>query len=147
MKAVNITNPQTWNRYAYVGNQPLNSIDPLGLYKGVCPDETLVPCLWGGYNDAGAAGMLESLSWSGQMGYNDPNNDNMWVAQNAANLYTISVNVSGGFGKGKFNLTNPFTKLKQLAPSLCSGGGFGYGAANIPLGPDVGVAVYRFDRV
>ncbi len=33
--AVDITNPQTWNRYAYVGNQPLNSTDPLGLYCAI----------------------------------------------------------------------------------------------------------------
>ena len=31
LAAVDITNPQTWNRYAYVGNNPLNTIDPLGL--------------------------------------------------------------------------------------------------------------------
>ncbi len=31
LAAVDLTNPQTWNRYAYVGNNPLNSIDPLGL--------------------------------------------------------------------------------------------------------------------
>jgi len=24
-------NPQTWNRYAYVGNNPLGNVDPLGL--------------------------------------------------------------------------------------------------------------------
>jgi RHS repeat-associated protein len=30
--AVDFTSPQTWNRYAYVGNSPLNSIDPLGLF-------------------------------------------------------------------------------------------------------------------
>jgi RHS repeat-associated protein len=29
--AVNASDPQSWNRYAYVGNRPLNSIDPLGL--------------------------------------------------------------------------------------------------------------------
>jgi RHS repeat-associated protein len=29
--AVDLTNPQTWNRYAYVANNPLNAIDPLGL--------------------------------------------------------------------------------------------------------------------
>jgi RHS repeat-associated protein len=31
MAAADPTNPQTWNRYAYVGNSPLNNIDPLGL--------------------------------------------------------------------------------------------------------------------
>jgi len=31
LAAVNPGNPQTWNRYAYVGNGPLTTIDPLGL--------------------------------------------------------------------------------------------------------------------
>jgi hypothetical protein len=29
--AVDITNPQTWNRYAYVDNMPCNLLDPMGL--------------------------------------------------------------------------------------------------------------------
>ena len=33
--AVDITNPQTWNRYAYVANNPLANKDPLGLYCAV----------------------------------------------------------------------------------------------------------------
>jgi RHS repeat-associated protein len=32
LAAVDITNPQTWNRYAYLANNPLNKVDPLGLY-------------------------------------------------------------------------------------------------------------------
>src|SRR5258705_7849672 len=36
LAAVNPSNPQSWNRYAYVLNNPLNSIDPLGLSD--CPD-------------------------------------------------------------------------------------------------------------
>jgi RHS repeat-associated protein len=33
LAAVDPTNPQTWNRYAYVGNDPIGLVDPLGL----CP--------------------------------------------------------------------------------------------------------------
>src|SRR5713101_2759690 len=38
LAAVNPTNPQSWNRYAYASNTPLTVIDPLGLYTcGNCP--------------------------------------------------------------------------------------------------------------
>src|SRR5581483_9423095 len=35
--AVTMENPQTWNRYAYVGNTPLAATDPLGLNSSLRP--------------------------------------------------------------------------------------------------------------
>jgi RHS repeat-associated protein len=32
LAAVNPTNPQSWNRYAYVGDSPLSAVDPLGQW-------------------------------------------------------------------------------------------------------------------
>ncbi|MGC2112264.1 MAG: hypothetical protein WA655_22285, partial [Candidatus Korobacteraceae bacterium] len=66
LAAVDITNPQTWNRYAYVANNPLNTVDPLGLY--LCDpynyDDSSEPCNsdgtvfggWGGGSVAGGSG-------------------------------------------------------------------------------------------
>src|SRR5262249_44278451 len=35
--SANAANPQTWNRYAYVGNSPLSAVDPSGLFMAVVP--------------------------------------------------------------------------------------------------------------
>ncbi len=72
LAAVDLTNPQTWNRYAYLANYPLNNIDPLGLYKGKCGDEEkLLGCLWGGYTDAGAMMTWGSGSLAPTLYWND----------------------------------------------------------------------------
>ena len=42
LAAVDPTNPQSWNRYAYVMNQPLRSTDPLGLCSLVTTQTTTV---------------------------------------------------------------------------------------------------------
>ena len=37
LSAVDATYPQSWNRYAYVGNSPLSRVDPLGLQQYYAP--------------------------------------------------------------------------------------------------------------
>lgn len=111
--AVDITNPQTWNRYAYVGNSPLSNIDLLGL-KWPCENRPNTPPCNADLDDmSGAAGVagngsgvwanfLWYLSTNGSLGYwsgyNDPSQDNMWVPywvnQDPWDLFTISTTVT-----------------------------------------------------
>src|SRR5947207_8624238 len=44
LATVDPSDPQSWNRYAYVTNDPLSSIDPLGLRKP-CTDDDDCPRL------------------------------------------------------------------------------------------------------
>ncbi|MGC2108326.1 MAG: RHS repeat-associated core domain-containing protein, partial [Candidatus Korobacteraceae bacterium] len=81
LAAVDITNPQTWNRYAYVANNPLNATDPLGLYDAVlgCMGGDLACSIDGG----GGAGFITDTN----SGNSDPSSgssggvDCGWVCQ------------------------------------------------------------------
>jgi len=53
LAAANPANPQSWNRYAYVLNNPLSLVDPLGLAGG-CPGEISAGCSASGQPDLGA---------------------------------------------------------------------------------------------
>lgn len=58
MAAVDLTNPQTWNRYSYAANNPLKFTDPLGL-----------DCAY--FNDRGdAIESIDQFSDSGECGAN-----------------------------------------------------------------------------
>jgi RHS repeat-associated protein len=63
LKAVDMTNPQTWNRYAYVANNPLSAIDRLGLYCAIDPDGkgTFHGCAQGAAGFWWGSGVFEEL--------------------------------------------------------------------------------------
>ena len=48
-----LANPQTFNRYAYVNNDPVNLVDPTGLLPGVCPPEMSGPECLSSWNPIG----------------------------------------------------------------------------------------------
>jgi RHS repeat-associated protein len=57
LAAVDPTDPQSWNRYAYVDNSPLIYTDPTGMNKCFWQgNRTPVPCAGGGYASVGISG-------------------------------------------------------------------------------------------
>lgn len=44
LAAAEPTNPQSWNRYAYAGGNPLNAVDPMGLAAGGCQGDPGIRC-------------------------------------------------------------------------------------------------------
>jgi RHS repeat-associated protein len=68
LAAVNMTNPQMWNRYAYVMNSPLAYVDPFGLYLCETDDETGQTICDGNGIGAGGGG----FGGVGQPGQPDP---------------------------------------------------------------------------
>jgi len=95
LSAVDPTNPQSWNRYAYVLNNPLGYIDPLGL-----------ECLWddgsfdsefdgatGSVSGCGAAGgtwveLGQNGNWSDQA---NQDNQNLVTSIQAGNVSEVDI--------------------------------------------------------
>jgi RHS repeat-associated protein len=71
-KAGNVSNPQSWNRYAHVLNNPLVSIDPLGLQTDNCFQDpeteqwTCLPFIGGASFPAGAPGPCSDIVRDGR---------------------------------------------------------------------------------
>ena len=103
-----MTDPQTWNRYAYVANRPMNSVDPSGLACYPLERQLTGSCA-GGLNDEGA-----------QFGSN-------W---NEFDLFNIPVIGSGFFWQRTDQLlyANPNAGVGDITSAYLTGIGRGYGA-------------------
>jgi RHS repeat-associated protein len=149
LAAVDLTNPQTWNRYAYVRNQPLNAVDPLGLYCAINPDGgTFRGCQQGAAGFWWGSGVFEMLSLPvydasitpqlsstgtsitydpNQIGY--PNDQPQTITSQMVGLsYALLPNSTGMFS------------LSNSSAYLTTGGGFSNG------GPGVGGPVVSRNR-
>lgn len=58
LAAVTPTNPQTWNRYAYVANNPISNVDPSGLLVNDCEWDGCGP---GGPSGWGGVAVVDGL--------------------------------------------------------------------------------------
>jgi RHS repeat-associated protein len=115
LAAVNPSNPQSWNRYAYVTNNPLAKVDPLGLASAAClfavhrRNATPGPC--GGFYDSpdlssdsgGGAGLWGGL---GNNGYSIA--DAISGAPGTYLSYDVYGNVSFGFSIGLYEQTENY---------------------------------------
>lgn len=104
LTAVSLTNPQTLNRYAYVGNNPLNRIDPLGLDPcdaisyfitnascgGVGPGGQMIGGGGGGAGGGNIGVSTTAQQFFGSNYYNLPGNENV-IAQDQNGWYASEV--------------------------------------------------------
>lgn len=129
LAAVDPTNPQTWNRYAYVVNNPVSNTDPLGL-----------ECVWdnGSYDAAddphtGTPGTCQGLggSWVDHSYFvqnalpdwsDKPNSDLVNYVQNFTETVTATANDANSGSSVMQNVLNLDTCIKNNSKTYSIGG-------------------------
>jgi RHS repeat-associated protein len=154
VSAVNPMNPQSWNRYAYVTNNPLALVDPLGLQEdgGCDPDDPDCggggdPCFdWGDCGDGGGGGPsgpptvvqgtpvygCESLGIPCGGSLNDPLAAQTAAARQAI-IAAITGNWQGALGAAIAGASTGLGNIDNTCDfGACAGNQFGPGELTLP---------------
>ena len=118
-RAVNMANPQTWNRYAYVGNKPLTATDALGLLSGW--SDVVGTGRWGNVDallDPGGAWLAsENQQFMAQAGLNSP------IEQDFNNWYQPMVDAGfNALQNQKYGIPTPPANSTALSQWLIEDG-------------------------
>jgi RHS repeat-associated protein len=130
LDAVDMTNPQSWNRYAYVSNSLLAATDPLGLAAHECNAQT--HCDQGGHANGSEWPGDDFSSWVGAGIFISPD---FWLQDASQHGYT------GNPFAGSFTWTTPEEAAEVIYQRQVD---CGSNPDSCPNGPDLNVPASHF---